>query len=600
DDASPDDLRSVVEPQAAADRRLRFVRNPSNLGIPANFNQSLRQARGRYICMLGDDDEFLPGNFEKKLALLDANADIGFVYSRWNGVDENGQVINGGSGLHAKLSYLGGRREFADLFTGNYINLATIVFRRRLFEEHGGFDEGIITLCDWDLFLRWAYHCKTAFLAEPLANVMSHQASDTNQRGIRQQQFARDKLQVWRKWLIEREPPLAIDEETWLRMAQFYNADLAHWFGEDASTINQYRQQFDELQRDYQDRMPRRYAQAAAQFSQLKPEGRARTGNRPKLSILVPAYNRPDMLSECLDSLASAPADCEILVVDDCSPTDLSATVARFSEQDPRISFVRNETNLGPTKNFNKAISLARGSCFCILGDDETVLPGNFEKKLAILDAHPEVGLVYSRHFYTDGANQNMGLALWPGMVHYSYIGGRDEFRDLLPCNYISLHSVVYRKALWERYGGFDEAITECGNDWEMNIRYSFYSQTAYIDEPLLNVRVHEGATTRRMGLLQEKLASGRIEVWRNWLVKRDEPIILDDRGWAHMYNLYVRDLNFWFQNRPDLVQKWLTEFDGLKREASAQASKHFVERVPWAMTPVAQHPAPPTVQAVT
>ncbi|HEX6512848.1 MAG TPA: glycosyltransferase, partial [Chloroflexota bacterium] len=231
DDASPDDLRQVVN--AAGDARIRFFRNPKNLGIPGNFNRALAEARGTYVCMLGDDDQFLPGNFEKKLAVLEANPHVGFVYSPWNAVTPEGRVVYSRLAAHPQQSYIGGRREFMDLFTGNYINLAAIVFRRSLLEKHGAFDERLTTLCDWDMFLRWSRQTETAYLAEALATVLVHDDSDTARRGLQEQRFAKEKLAVWRKWLIEQQPSLVIDDETWLRMAQFFSADLSHWFGSD-------------------------------------------------------------------------------------------------------------------------------------------------------------------------------------------------------------------------------------------------------------------------------------------------------------------------------------------------------------------------------
>lgn len=293
------------------------------------------------------------------------------------------------------------------------------------------------------------------------------------------------------------------------------------------------------------------------------------------LSILIPAYNRPEMLSELLTSLETVTVtDCEILVVDDASPQDLGPVIASHASRDGRIIYVRNASNVGPTANFNKAISLSRGRYFTILGDDETVLPGNFEKKLAVLEAYHEIGLVYSGHFYVDACNEQRQLAAWPGMLDYSYIGGRDEFADLFPFNYISLHSVLYRRSLWERYGGFDEQITECGNDWEMNLRYCFHTQTAYIDEPLLNVRLHDGSTTSKLGVLQSKLAQGRIQVWRKWLVDRPQPYVLGPVLWHQLQARFELDVNHWFGKEAEQVQRWLGEFDRLKSDAHRAAGQ--------------------------
>lgn len=70
DDASPDDTRERLERLAAEDRRLRYVRQPANLGHALNFQHVLEQARGEYFMWLSDDDWIDPAYVARCLEVL--------------------------------------------------------------------------------------------------------------------------------------------------------------------------------------------------------------------------------------------------------------------------------------------------------------------------------------------------------------------------------------------------------------------------------------------------------------------------------------------------------------------------------------------------
>src|SRR5438128_10862131 len=131
------------------------------------------------------------------------------------------------------------------------------------------------------------------------------------------------------------------------------------------------------------------------------------------------------------------------------------------------------------------------------MGDDDAVLPGNFERKLALLDANPQIGFVYSQWNRMDELGRCLGVCIWPGLLRHSYIGGRSEFLDLLPACYIHLQGVVFRRQLFAQYGGADlrPEIT-AGQDWDMLLRWAYHSETAYIAEPMVSVGVHTQSQT--------------------------------------------------------------------------------------------------------
>jgi glycosyltransferase involved in cell wall biosynthesis len=98
------------------------------------------------------------------------------------------------------------------------------------------------------------------------------------------------------------------------------------------------------------------------------------TDGRPRVSIVIPTYNRAQRLRRALDSvLAQDFRDFEVLVIDDGS-TDDTASVVR-SIDDARVKYVAQD-NGGPASARNRGVALASGSIITFLDSDDLVLPG--------------------------------------------------------------------------------------------------------------------------------------------------------------------------------------------------------------------------------
>jgi abequosyltransferase len=67
DNASPDDTPSIVQDFVDRGLRVRYIRNPENIGPDANFLQCFEQARGKYVWLFSDDDVIIPGGLTKIL-----------------------------------------------------------------------------------------------------------------------------------------------------------------------------------------------------------------------------------------------------------------------------------------------------------------------------------------------------------------------------------------------------------------------------------------------------------------------------------------------------------------------------------------------------
>ncbi|WP_418765953.1 glycosyltransferase family 2 protein, partial [Mailhella sp.] len=118
----------------------------------------------------------------------------------------------------------------------------------------------------------------------------------------------------------------------------------------------------------------------------------------PRISVLMPVYNtRPEHLREAMDSILSQTfTDFEFLILNDCSTDPQVETVVK-SYTDPRIVYAVNERNLGISGARNRLLDMAQGEYLAVMDHDDIALPTRFEKQVAFLDAHPEIGIVGSR-----------------------------------------------------------------------------------------------------------------------------------------------------------------------------------------------------------
>lgn len=93
------------------------------------------------------------------------------------------------------------------------------------------------------------------------------------------------------------------------------------------------------------------------------------------LEIFIPFWGDPALLHQTVDSVrAQTDPDWRLTVIDDCYPDPSIADY--FAEcTDPRISYIRNETNLGITENYREAIRRADGEYVTLLGCDDLLHP---------------------------------------------------------------------------------------------------------------------------------------------------------------------------------------------------------------------------------
>jgi hypothetical protein len=130
------------------------------------------------------------------------------------------------------------------------------------------------------------------------------------------------------------------------------------------------------------------------------------SGDRPLVTVGIPAYNRPQMLARAIRSaLAQDHGAVDVLVSDDASTDPAVQRVARdLARDDERLRYVRQVCNLGHAANYQWLLESARGNYFMWLADDDWIDRDYVSRCLAALLDTPANRLVCGLgRYYRDG-----------------------------------------------------------------------------------------------------------------------------------------------------------------------------------------------------
>ena len=170
------------------------------------------------------------------------------------------------------------------------------------------------------------------------------------------------------------------------------------------------------------------------------------------LDIMIPFYGDPDLLRQTVRSvLAQTSTDWRLTVVDDGYP-DPTVAVWFGTLGDDRVTYTRNETNLGANKNYEKCIGLATERHVVILGADDLLLPNYVEVVSEALAAYPDAAVVQPGvrvidqngdpvHGLVDLVKQRLYM---PKVSGRTELGGEPLARTLLRGDWLYFPSLVF------------------------------------------------------------------------------------------------------------------------------------------------------------
>jgi glycosyltransferase involved in cell wall biosynthesis len=167
DDASADDTTSIIN--GFPDKRIKYIRHGSNLGGPAARNTGITNARGDYIGLLDDDDEWFPEKLEKQvLKFSQVPETVGLIYCGYEVRESDNRLLR---------TYLPDARGDVHLrlLLGTTIGSPTPLIRKACFQKAGLFDESLKSCQDWDMWKRISDRYEFDYVPEVLAIGYRHE-----------------------------------------------------------------------------------------------------------------------------------------------------------------------------------------------------------------------------------------------------------------------------------------------------------------------------------------------------------------------------------------------------------------------------------------
>ena len=179
DNGSSDGSYEAARQYAELDLRVRVLTHAGheNRGVNASLNLGLEEARGEYFGLLPADDVYLPESLERRVALLEARPDAGFVYGTAQVLDEGGRTTGrlGGQAPEDMLRFDATNDLLQALLFHDFVPGAALLARRDALLDVGGFDEAVY-FNDWYITIRLLARAPCAFLhGAPLVGYRLHE-----------------------------------------------------------------------------------------------------------------------------------------------------------------------------------------------------------------------------------------------------------------------------------------------------------------------------------------------------------------------------------------------------------------------------------------
>lgn len=267
----------------------------------------------------------------------------------------------------------------------------------------------------------------------------------------------------------------------------------------------------------------------------------------PLITIAIPTRNRPNFLQQSLESVLNQTyKNTRILVLDNNSETDLLPIINKSN--DNRVSLVKNSKDIGIIGNWNKAIELCTTKYLSIFHDDDIMLPEFINKSINALENNPTVGFSYS---HANKVDENLNyMSLWsPLFPKEGLIDGIDYVLYTIErgCCITIAPTVVIRKSVFDSVGKFKDNLCFNSFDFNMWLRIANSFDIYFINEILVNYRIHKGQMSENYWRSHEK-AKGRLATIFElqeaiFLVLSRKDIFLDEKQ-IELLNTKFKDNN--------------------------------------------------------
>lgn len=256
----------------------------------------------------------------------------------------------------------------------------------------------------------------------------------------------------------------------------------------------------------------------------------------PRVSVICAFLDGERFLAEAVESvLAQDFGDLELILVDDGSATAASTIARDFADRHPdRVRYLEHpgHTNIGAAASRNVGVAAARGELLAFIDADDRWRPGKLGEQVALLDTHPDAGMVCGAANYwrswAGGVDTVVSLGVPPGTL----LAPPDAaliLHPLGPRGAPCPSEIMIRRDLVGAIGGFEEAFTghlQMYEDQAFLVKAYLAASVLCSERVWLDYRIHDESCMARGAQAGKTTAARRyfLEWLERYLADRDGP----------------------------------------------------------------------------
>jgi len=284
------------------------------------------------------------------------------------------------------------------------------------------------------------------------------------------------------------------------------------------------------------------------------------------VTVLMPAYNVGKYLNESIDSiLAQTYTNFQFLIINDGSTDQTEEIILTY--KDPRITYIKNEKNIGYIASLNKGLELISSRYIVRMDADDIALPHRIEKQVQLMESRPDIAVCGSGKINFLNAKPNSETAV------YTITDERQLLFSSIFNTSIPHPSAILRNTILQENGlKYDENFYYA-EDKAMWLDMSQFGNLINIQEPLIKYRIHLNQVSiqhneiqRQNSLTKSQLVLGRYgiqineeELWPLRLICY--PQICESVSDLFAVESLIKKLKRGFSQRDEFLPEFVTSF---------------------------------------
>lgn len=232
---------------------------------------------------------------------------------------------------------------------------------------------------------------------------------------------------------------------------------------------------------------------------------------KPKVSIVMPTYNRADLLPDTINAILDQDFDdFELIIVDDGSEDNTINIIEQICQMNPFVHYIKLPENHGNAFARNVGIQIARGKYIALADSDDLWLPGKLKLQVNLLERYPEIDILFGNYWnidYVRGTEADGFAETRYGNKHLTtrHVGEKlwvieDGFETgMLAMNFIATPTMILKADVYKKVKNYNETL-KSAVDFEFCVRAALLdAKYAFTDQILIKRYRYQSSITAQI-----------------------------------------------------------------------------------------------------